>query len=129
MTPSEFQQTIFDSLQPAIGRSLHLTLDDEPATGRVVSVGGQSLLSFGSCSYLGLETDPRLVEGAVTAARRFALQTAICVVLLAATLPACAILIPAFGLIGAAWAAVVTTAVNTLMNVGLLLYVYKLESS
>jgi 7-keto-8-aminopelargonate synthetase-like enzyme len=41
---------------------------------RRVTVNGQEMLSFGSCSYLGLELDPRLIEGACDAARRFGTQ-------------------------------------------------------
>ena len=37
-------------------------------------MNGQEMLSFGSCSYLGLELDPRLIEGDCDAARRFGTQ-------------------------------------------------------
>ncbi|MFO0758428.1 MAG: aminotransferase class I/II-fold pyridoxal phosphate-dependent enzyme [Byssovorax sp.] len=47
---------------------------DAELRGRRVTVGGQEMLSFGSCSYLGLEMDPRLIEGACDAARRFGTQ-------------------------------------------------------
>jgi 7-keto-8-aminopelargonate synthetase-like enzyme len=39
-----------------------------------VRVEGRSVLNFCSCSYLGLELDPRLIEGAVDATRRFGTQ-------------------------------------------------------
>lgn len=42
--------------------------------GRRVEVGGRELLSFGSCSYLGLELHPALIEGACDAARRYGTQ-------------------------------------------------------
>jgi 7-keto-8-aminopelargonate synthetase-like enzyme len=51
-----------------------LEAEDERLDGRSVRVGGRRLLQFCSCSYLGLELDPRLVEGAIDAARRFGTQ-------------------------------------------------------
>lgn len=51
-----------------------LAAEDERLDGRTVSIEGRRLLHFCSCSYLGLELDPRLVAGAVDAARRFGTQ-------------------------------------------------------
>jgi 7-keto-8-aminopelargonate synthetase-like enzyme len=51
-----------------------LQAEDDSLDGRTVRVGGQPRLNFTSCSYLGLELDPRLVAGAVDAARRFGTQ-------------------------------------------------------
>ncbi len=51
-----------------------LAAEDTILNGRTVRVDGQDLLHFGSCSALGLELDPRVVEGAVDAARRFGAQ-------------------------------------------------------
>lgn len=50
----------------------HVT--DAELRARQVTVNGRELLSFGSCSYLGLELDPRLIEGACDATRRFGTQ-------------------------------------------------------
>ncbi len=47
---------------------------DTELHGRKVTVNAREMLSFGSCSYLGLELDPRLIEGACDAARRFGTQ-------------------------------------------------------
>lgn len=41
---------------------------------RTVTISGRKLLSFGSCSYLGLEFHPRLVEGVCDAVTRFGTQ-------------------------------------------------------
>lgn len=49
----------------------HLTLDDAPLDGRSIRVGGRELLNFGSCSYLGLELDPRVKRGAIDAIERY----------------------------------------------------------
>jgi 7-keto-8-aminopelargonate synthetase-like enzyme len=61
----------------AIARDLGLGLlqaEDERLDGRHVRIEGQRLLHFCSCSYLGLELDPRLVAGAIDATRRFGTQ-------------------------------------------------------
>ena len=54
-----------------------LDAEDAALDGRSVQVGGRPLLNFTSCSYLGLELDRRLVEGAVDAARRFGTQLSV----------------------------------------------------
>lgn len=53
---------------------MHVALDDAPLDGRHVPVEGQRLVNFASCSYMGLETDPRLIEGVVAATRRYGTQ-------------------------------------------------------
>lgn len=75
MEISEFISTINDVFR--VGRSRELMFqyaDDIPVNGREVSIGGQELVSFGSCSYLGLETDPRLKEGVIRAVERYGTQ-------------------------------------------------------
>lgn len=52
----------------------HLTAEDEQLNGRFITLGGRRLLNFGSCSYLGLETDLRLKAGACDAISRFGVQ-------------------------------------------------------
>lgn len=51
-----------------------LDAEDECVDGRTLLVDGRHLLNFSSCSYLGLELDPRLIEGAIDATRRFGTQ-------------------------------------------------------
>jgi 7-keto-8-aminopelargonate synthetase-like enzyme len=61
----------------ATGSSLGIGLlqaEDEQLDGRHLQIRGQSVLSFSSCSYLGLELDPRLIEATVDAVRRYGTQ-------------------------------------------------------
>lgn len=47
------------------------TIEDKAITGRQVTVLGRTLINFGSCSYLGLEVDPRVKEEAIRAVERY----------------------------------------------------------
>jgi 7-keto-8-aminopelargonate synthetase-like enzyme/predicted N-acyltransferase len=72
---SELQGTIFDVVN--MGRQqrfLHQYAEDIPLDGKRLLLGGREMLSFGSCSYLGLETDPRLKEGVHRAVDRWGTQ-------------------------------------------------------
>lgn len=53
---------------------VHRTAEDRQLNGRTIRLGGKDLLQFGSCSYLGLEHDPRLRRAACDAAERFGTQ-------------------------------------------------------
>jgi 7-keto-8-aminopelargonate synthetase-like enzyme/predicted N-acyltransferase len=48
--------------------------DDEAYDGRTISINGKRLLNFGSCSYLGLETDRRLKDAAIEAIQKYGIQ-------------------------------------------------------
>lgn len=52
----------------------HLSTEDYAFDGQHINVNGQKLLNFGSCSYLGLELDPRLKAGAIQAVERYGSQ-------------------------------------------------------
>jgi 7-keto-8-aminopelargonate synthetase-like enzyme len=54
----------------------HLTAEDDLIDGRFLTVAGQRRVNFGSCSYVGLETDPRLKRSACDAVNRFGVQFA-----------------------------------------------------
>ena len=59
---------VSDGVRRGIGQR---TAEDRVLDGRSVRIDGRDLLHFGSCSYLGLELDPRLCDGAIDAVRRF----------------------------------------------------------
>src|ERR1700722_1426641 len=62
-------------LSEAAARGLLLrTPDDEPLDGRTLSLGGRPTLNFGSCSYLGLELDPRMQAAVCAAVMRYGTQ-------------------------------------------------------
>ena len=46
-------------------------VEDDQLDGAWITVGGRRLVNFGSCAYLGLNTDPRLKAGAKEAIDRF----------------------------------------------------------
>lgn len=50
---------------------LHVDVDGIVDRGRSILVNGQPIVNFGSCSYLGLESDPRLVAAAHDALDNF----------------------------------------------------------
>lgn len=75
MNPDQRLKTFDDLLMEPARRGLLLqTAEDEVLDGRTVTIEGRSLVNFGSCSYLGLEMDPRLREGVVDAVMRYGTQ-------------------------------------------------------
>ncbi|MCY1061607.1 bifunctional aminotransferase class I/II-fold pyridoxal phosphate-dependent enzyme/GNAT family N-acetyltransferase [Nannocystis sp. SCPEA4] len=76
MDASSFREAIFQVHSHGRDRGHYfLSAEDERFDDRHISVAGKRLLSFGSCSYLGLEFDPRLIDGGVEAYRRYGTQT------------------------------------------------------
>lgn len=72
---TEHLDTLDTMITEAVQRGLmHHTAEDEALDGRSVTIAGRELLNFGSCSYLGLELDSRLQEGAIDAVRRYGTQ-------------------------------------------------------
>lgn len=49
----------------------HLIIEDQRINGRSFKVNGEEVLNFGNCSYLGLETDPRLKAAAIDAVDKY----------------------------------------------------------
>jgi 7-keto-8-aminopelargonate synthetase-like enzyme len=56
------------------GNLLHRIAEDERLDGRSITLDGRQLVNFGSCSYLGLETDNRLKVAACEAILRYGTQ-------------------------------------------------------
>jgi len=50
---------------------VHGVTEDAELDGRLVTLHGRRLVNFGSCSYLGLETDPRIKRAACEAMSRY----------------------------------------------------------
>ena len=53
---------------------LQLTPEDDVLDGRTVKLDGHARINFGSCSYLGLELDPRMRESVIDAVNRYGTQ-------------------------------------------------------
>ncbi len=66
-----------DAITDGIARGLgHLIAEDDQLGGRLITLRGRRLVNFGSCSYLGLETDLRLKAAACDAVARYGVQFA-----------------------------------------------------
>lgn len=66
-----------DAFRGAIARGLsHLTAEDYQLGGRFLTLRGRRQVNFGSCSYVGLETDLRLKNAACDAVARYGVQFA-----------------------------------------------------
>lgn len=50
---------------------LHRRLEDETLNGSTFTLDGRTLVDFSTCSYLGLNRDQRLKDGAIDAVRRY----------------------------------------------------------
>ena len=66
-------QIISDGVRKGI---LHLYTDDSKLTGNQIILKGKPVINFGSCSYLGLEFDPRLKEASKKAIDNYGTQFA-----------------------------------------------------
>jgi 7-keto-8-aminopelargonate synthetase-like enzyme len=53
---------------------IHRFAEDDYFDGRTITLDGRKLVNFGSCSYLGLETDARLKAAACDAVNRYGVQ-------------------------------------------------------
>ena len=74
-TPEDLLTAVDEVISDGVRRGLlHNDVEDEVLDGRHVTVGGRRLVNFGSCSYLGLETDPRLKAAVRDAVDRYGTQ-------------------------------------------------------
>jgi 7-keto-8-aminopelargonate synthetase-like enzyme len=66
-----------DAVSNAVAHGIgHLIAEDQQLGGRFVTLRGRRQVNFGSCSYLGLETDLRLKDAACDAVTRYGVQFA-----------------------------------------------------
>jgi 7-keto-8-aminopelargonate synthetase-like enzyme len=74
-TPEDLLSAVDGAISDGVRRGmLHNHVEDDVLDGRHVTVHGQRLVNFGSCSYLGLETDPRMKAAVRDAVDRFGTQ-------------------------------------------------------
>src|SRR5215469_1265730 len=76
MRTAEDRLALLDEMySSALDKQLVLrTADDDELDGRTMSFGGQPMLNFGSCSYLGLELDSRMRQAVIDAVMRYGTQ-------------------------------------------------------
>jgi 7-keto-8-aminopelargonate synthetase-like enzyme len=74
-TSEELMTAIDEIFSAGVRRGLlHNDVEDEVLDGRHVTVHGRRLVNFGSCSYLGLETDARMKAAVRNAVDRYGTQ-------------------------------------------------------
>lgn len=72
---NKFIDTIDECLTNGVKNGIfQVSLEDEVLNGRIVTIGDHKVVNFGSCSYLGLEVDERLKQGAIDATLRYGTQ-------------------------------------------------------
>jgi 7-keto-8-aminopelargonate synthetase-like enzyme/predicted N-acyltransferase len=72
---NNFINTIDECLTNGVKNGIfQVSLEDETFNGREVTIAGRRVVNFGSCSYLGLEVDERLKQGAIDATIRYGTQ-------------------------------------------------------
>ena len=53
---------------------MHINSEEETFDGTKFTIKGKQLKNFGTCGYLGLETHPKLIEGAINLTKKFGTQ-------------------------------------------------------
>lgn len=73
---NQFVSSAYECLGNAVKNGIfHLKTNDDALDGRHITVNeNQKVLNFGSCSYLGLEMDERLKQGAINAIHKYGTQ-------------------------------------------------------
>ena len=70
-----FVQSVYQIAQEASFNGIaHLSTQDAKFTGNNITINNRPTANFGSCSYLGLEFDDRVKQGAIEAIQRFGTQ-------------------------------------------------------
>ncbi|MFD0587332.1 aminotransferase class I/II-fold pyridoxal phosphate-dependent enzyme [Paenibacillus sp. GCM10027627] len=66
---------LYQMINEAISHGIvHHVAEDEQHEGRTIRLQDRNMLNFGLCSYLGLEADSRLKQGAIDAVNRYGVQ-------------------------------------------------------
>src|SRR3954466_2137052 len=74
-TAEELLDAVDELVSDGVRRGLlHNIVEDQVLDGRCVTTDGRALVNFGSCSYLGLETHPRLRAAVHEAVDRYGTQ-------------------------------------------------------
>lgn len=72
---NKFIDTIDECLTNGVKNGIfQVSLEDDVLNGRIVTINDRKVVNFGSCSYLGLEVDERLKQGAIDATIRYGTQ-------------------------------------------------------
>lgn len=72
---NKFIDTIDECLTNGVNNGIfQVSVEDDFMNGRTVIIDGKSVVNFGSCSYLGIEVDERLKQGAIDATIRYGTQ-------------------------------------------------------
>lgn len=72
---NKFINTIDECLTNGVRNGIfQVSLEDESLNGREVTIDNKRVVNFGSCSYLGIEVDDRLKQGAIDATLRYGTQ-------------------------------------------------------
>ena len=72
---NKFINTIDECISNGVKNGIfQVSVEDQILNGREVTISGKKVVNFGSCSYLGLETDDRLKQGAIDATLRYGTQ-------------------------------------------------------
>jgi 7-keto-8-aminopelargonate synthetase-like enzyme len=74
-TSNKFIDTVDECLTNGVNNGIfQVSIEDESLNGRHITIEGKKVVNFGSCSYLGLEIDERLKQGAIDATIRYGTQ-------------------------------------------------------
>src|SRR3954451_9924307 len=78
-TPMATAEELLDAVDEVVSDGvrrglLHNVVEDQVLDGRCVTIDGRPLVNFGSCSYLGLETHPRMKAAVHEAVDRYGTQ-------------------------------------------------------
>ena|ERR1700740_92693 len=72
---NNFIDTIDECLTNGVKNGIfQVSVEDTILDGRTITIDGKKVINFGSCSYLGLEVDDRLKQGAIDATIRYGTQ-------------------------------------------------------